>query len=88
MDSAPEKLVCLSAIFAPRGLSENLIHAWSRDGEPLSRITLSVRGGRKAGYRTWSTQPLPARGRGLYRCELLTQLGQTLGVSQVRVGKR
>jgi hypothetical protein len=87
-DRAPEKLACLSAVFAPRGLSEDLVHIWSRDGEQLSRITLSVRGGRKAGFRTWSTQPLPRRAGGLYRCELLTQLGQTLGVTEVRIGRR
>jgi hypothetical protein len=86
--SAPERLTCLSSVFAPRGLSENLVHVWTRDGEPLTRIELSVRGGRKAGFRTWSTQPLPRGARGLYRCELLTQLGQTLGVTQARIGKR
>jgi Family of unknown function (DUF5924)/Protein of unknown function (DUF2914) len=86
--SAPERLTCLSAVFAPRGLSESLIHVWSRDGEPLSRIELSVRGGRKAGFRTWSTQPVARGARGVYRCELLTQLGQTLGVTQATIGKR
>jgi hypothetical protein len=86
--SAPERLTCLSAVFAPRGLSEDLVHVWTHDGEPLSRIALSVRGGRKAGFRTWSTQPLPHAARGSYRCELLTQLGQTLGVTQVRIGRR
>jgi hypothetical protein len=84
----PTKLMCLSAVFAPRGLSEDLVHVWSRDGEPLSRIALSVRGGRKAGFRTWSTQPLPRGARGRYRCELLTQLGQTLGSAETRVGRR
>jgi hypothetical protein len=85
---APPKLTCLSAVFAPRGLNDDLVHVWSRDGEHLSRIVLSVRGGRKAGFRTWSTQPLPHAARGVYRCELLTLLGQTLGVTQVRVGAR
>lgn len=85
---APERLTCLSAVYAPRGLSENLIHVWTRDGEPLSRIELSVRGGRRAGFRTWSTQPLPRAARGVYRCELVTQLGQTLGLAQARIGGR
>lgn len=86
--TAPAKLWCYSAVFAPRGLSDDLIHVWSHDGEPLSRITLRVRGGRKQGFRTWSYQPLPRLARGTYRCEVLTQFGQTLGVSEVSVGPR
>ena len=82
----PEKLWCYSAIFAPRGLSDELFHVWSRDGEPLARIALQVRGGRKQGFRTWSYLPLPRAAYGRYRCEVLTQFGQTLGVSTARVG--
>jgi hypothetical protein len=87
-DAAPPKLWCYSAIFAPRGLNDDLIHVWSHDGEPLSRITLSVRGGRKQGFRTWSYQPLPRLARGRYRCEVLTQFGQMLGVNEASIGRR
>lgn len=82
----PSKLWCFSAVFAPRGLSDDLFHVWTRDGEPLARIELSVRGGRKQGFRTWSYLPLPRSARGRYRCEVLTQFGQTLGVSSAEVG--
>ncbi|HEX6244622.1 MAG TPA: DUF2914 domain-containing protein [Polyangiales bacterium] len=82
----PGKLWCYSAIFAPRGLSDDLLHVWSRDGEPLARIPLRVRGGRKQGFRTWSYLPLPPHAQGRYRCEVLTQFGQTLGVSAANVG--
>lgn len=87
LDEAPERLWCLTAISAPRGLSENLLHVWSKDGEELTRIVLTVRGGRKAGFRTWTKLPVPRGSRGVYRCEVRTSLGQTLGVSQLSLGK-
>jgi hypothetical protein len=87
-ETPPPKLWCYSAIFAPRGLHDDLIHVWSHDGEPLSRIELGVRGGRKQGFRTWSYQPLPRAARGRYRCEVLTQFGQMLGVNEATVGPR
>ena len=86
-DQPPERLWCLTAISAPRGLSEDLVHIWSHDGEELSRIVLEVRGGRKLGFRTWSKQPLPHAAHGVYQCEVRTGLGQTLGVNRVSIGK-
>lgn len=85
---APEKLWCYSAIFAPRGLEEDLVHVWSVDGRQLNPIALSVRGGRKLGFRTWSYLPVPRAARGAYRCQVRTQFGQTLGVSTVHIGRR
>jgi hypothetical protein len=84
----PAKLWCYSAIFAPRGLKEDLVHVWSLDGHELTQIALTVRGGRKLGFRTWSYLPLPRGARGEYACQVRTQFGQTLGVSAVRVGRR
>lgn len=84
----PDKLWCYSAIFAPRGLKDDLVHVWSHDGDALKPISLAVRGGRKLGFRTWSYLPLPRGARGEYRCQVLTQFGQSLGVSTVTVGPR
>lgn len=88
MSSAPAKLWCYSAIFAPRGLKDDLEHVWSLDGRTLTRIPLAVRGGRKLGFRTWSYLPVPSGARGDYECQVRTQFGQTLGVSAVRIGRR
>ena len=85
LHEVPEKLWCFSAIYAPRGLSDELAHIWSRDGVLLSRIPLSIRGGRKRGYRTWSFQPVPPRAGGRYRCEVVTPFGQVLSVSTVTI---
>jgi hypothetical protein len=87
LDQAPPKLWCYSAIFAPRGLKDDLVHVWILDGRELTHIPLSVRGGRKLGYRTWSFLPVPRGARGEYRCLVRTQFGQTLGVSAVRIGR-
>jgi hypothetical protein len=87
LDQAPDKLWCYSAIFAPRGLKDDLVHVWSLEGRELTHIPLSVRGGRKLGYRTWSFLPVPSGTRGEYQCQVRTQFGQTLGVSAVRIGR-
>lgn len=81
LHTVPDKLWCFSAVYAPRGLTDELVHVWRRDGAVLSRIPLSVRGGRKRGFRTWSAQAVPRRARGTYRCEVVTPLGQVLSVS-------
>jgi len=88
LDQAPAKLWCYSAIFAPRGLKDDLAHVWRLDGRELNHVSLAVRGGRKLGFRTWSYLPLPAGARGTYQCQVSTEFGQTLGVSTVRIGRR
>jgi hypothetical protein len=87
LEQSPGKLWCYSAIFAPRGLKDDLVHAWSLDGRELTHIALAVRGGRKLGFRTWSYLPVPRGARGEYQCQVRTQFGQTLGVGAVRIGR-
>lgn len=77
---APRRLVCWTAISAPLGLSEKLVHVWRHDGKVLSRVELSVRGGRKDGFRTWSRHRVArSRAQGEWRCSVETSLGQSLG---------
>jgi hypothetical protein len=85
--TVPAELVCWTAIRAPRGLKDALLHVWSRDGTVLSRVPVEVRGGRRAGFRTWSRQRLPAGAPGRYRCDVVTTLGQTLGGISADVGR-
>jgi hypothetical protein len=83
----PAQLICFTAIRAPAGLADDLVHVWQHAGEITQRIPLTVHGGRRAGFRTWSRIPLTARSRGTYRCDVLTSLGQLLGSAQATVGE-
>jgi hypothetical protein len=83
---APRELVCWTAIRAPRGLKDALFHVWSRDGIELQKVEVTVSGGRRAGFRTWSRQRLPHARPGRYRCDVITTLGQSLGGTSAQVG--
>lgn len=85
--TAPRELVCWTAIRAPRGLKDGLLHVWSRDGTQLRAVPVEVRGGRRAGFRTWSRQRLEPSASGRYRCDVITTLGQSLGGTSVQVGR-
>ncbi len=82
--SAPEQLVCFTAIAAPRGLRDRLHHVWRQNGVRRSDITLEIRGGRPQGFRTWSTYKGVAPGR--WTCTVETDSGQRLGRVIARVG--
>jgi len=84
---APRELVCWTAIRAPRGLKDGLLHVWSRDGTQLRAVPVEVRGGRRAGFRTWSRQHVSAAEPGRYRCDVITTLGQRLGGTSAVVGR-
>jgi hypothetical protein len=85
--TSPGALVCFTAIKAPTGLTDQLTHVWRHDGELTQTIALSVKGGRKLGFRTWSRLPVPSRAHGKYRCEVMTTLGQTLGFAEATIGE-
>jgi len=82
-----EELVCWTAIRAPRGLKDDLLHVWRRDGVLVRAIPVDVRGGRRAGFRTWSRLRTRATGAGRYRCDVITTLGQSLGGTSVVIGR-
>jgi hypothetical protein len=85
---APHELICWTAIRAPRGLKDGLLHVWSRDGTQLRAVPVEVRGGRRAGFRTWSRQHIAPSEPGRYRCDVITTLGQSLGSTSADVGRR
>ena len=82
--TAPEQLVCFTAIAAPRGLRDRLHHVWRQNGVRRGDITLEIRGGRPQGFRTWSI----CRGitAGKWTCTVETESGQRLGRVSARVG--
>ncbi len=75
--TAPEQLVCHTAIRAPLGLKDTLVHVWSRDGHEVQRVPLTVSGGVDTGFRTWSKLTSPAPGA--FRCRVETARGQVVG---------
>jgi hypothetical protein len=79
----PERIVCLTAIAAPRGLKDRLRHIWRRDGKRRSEAALEIRGGRALGFRAWSMQRAPAAGK--WSCTVETENGQVLGAASVIV---
>jgi len=75
---APATLWCHSAIRAPLGLHDQLLHVWRRDGHPVARVPLDIAGGARAGgFRTWSRVRQP--GPGQWECRVETAIGQQIG---------
>jgi hypothetical protein len=74
-------IAAYTAIYAPGGLSLPIEHVWTRDGTVVARIPLSpVRGGRLAGFRTWSRRSdLNPPLAGHYRVDAVTASGQLIG---------
>ena len=82
----PAQLVCWSAISAPRGLNDAIVHVWRRDYREVDRIAVTVRGGNEAGFRTYSVKRhLGARPEGFWSCGVETASGQSLGEKFVTV---
>lgn len=75
---APGEVVCFTAIGAPLGLRDSLVHVWLRGDREVQRVALDVRGGRGAGFRTWSRWSRATPGP--LRCRVETARGQVLGV--------
>jgi hypothetical protein len=76
---APAQLVCHTAVRAPLGLRDQLVHVWRHDDVVVARVPLDVAGGVRAeGFRTWSRRRNPAPGH--WTCTVQTPRGQVVGV--------
>ncbi len=83
----PASMTCFTEVWAPRGVREALVHTWYKDGVLVDTVALTVRGGAREGFRTWSVkQNLGERPGGTWRCLARTASGQVLGATQVLVG--
>lgn len=81
-------LYAYTAIRAPRGLGERVYHVWVYEGKEVERIRLDIRGGRKAGYRTWTHKTrFPANVVGDWQVQVVTEAGQMIGVVRFEVTK-
>jgi hypothetical protein len=80
----PPVLWCHSAVRAPLGLRDQLVHVWRVDGREVARVPLSITGGaRPGGFRTWSRLRSPPAGA--WECRVETATGQVAGVVVARV---
>lgn len=87
LDKAPRSLVCATAIFAPVGVREGLLHVWRHDGEVVDRIPLEIKGGREGGFRTYSVKHnFGDAPQGEWSCAVETETGQFLGQRTVIIG--
>lgn len=74
-----ERIYFYSAIFAPRGLKERIVHIWYYNGNKFQTVNLKeITGGREKGYRTWSFHTVREK-PGKYAVEVWTAGGQLLG---------
>lgn len=71
--------IAFIAVRAPMGLSQPVVFEWRHRSELLDRIPVDIRGGREAGYRTYSRkQNLPADPRGAWTVDVRTPQGQLI----------
>ena len=67
------------AIHAPLGLAQSVTFEWVHEGDPLDRIAATIKGGREAGYRTYSRkQNFPLNSPGHWTVNLRTPDGQLI----------
>jgi hypothetical protein len=74
-------LVAYTAVSAPAGLNQPIVHVWQKDGEVVTTIPLSpVRGGRREGFRTYSRKSdFKADPSGRWSVDVVTASGQLIG---------
>lgn len=81
-----EPIYCVSAVFAPTGLSTRLVHHWQhyRDGwTSYSRIPFTLAGGRQGGYRGYTYKRNLAPGE--WRVRVETEEGRTVAVHHFEI---
>lgn len=80
-------LYAFTAIKAPRGLHQDVLHEWSHEGQVVDRIKLSIVGGSRArGYRTWSHKLAFGKNpAGDWSVAVRTDDGQLIGVRHFEV---
>ncbi|MGO2131504.1 MAG: DUF5924 family protein [Halomonas sp.] len=79
-------LYAFTAIHAPRGLKEEVVHEWRHNGELIERIPLEIHGGREDGYRAWTHKlNFPAESAGRWRIDIMTTGGQRIGIIRFNV---
>ena len=79
-------LYAYTAIHAPLGLSEKVVHVWRHEGRVVDRIELEVSGGRAEGYRAWTRKRnFPEDPRGRWQVQVLAADDRMIGTLRFRV---
>lgn len=80
-------LYAYTAVYAPAGLTQPIVHVWSHNGLPVTTVRLSpVHGGRREGFRTYSHKTsFPADPIGRWSVDVRTSSGQLIGRLRFRV---
>jgi hypothetical protein len=80
-ETFPPRVYCYTAIQAPRGLDESIVHVWKHEGREVNTVELhEMSGGREQGFRTWSFKSrFPRDAIGDWVCETRTGGGQIVG---------
>ncbi len=83
-------LVAYTPVYAPAGLEQPILHRWRHEGRVVTTVRLPtpVRGGRTAGFRTYSRKAdFPVDPRGRWTVDVLTERGhQLIGRLRFTVG--
>jgi hypothetical protein len=75
----PRQVFCHTAVWAPLGLGDRLVHVWRHGDRVAGVVPLTVRGGRDKGFRTWSKKSaFGGDPRGEWTCSVETSSGQVL----------
>jgi hypothetical protein len=81
-----EGLYAYTAIHAPLGLSEKVVHVWRHEGRVVDRIELEVNGGRAEGYRAWTRKRnFPEDPRGRWQVQVLAADDRMIGTLRFTV---
>lgn len=87
---AGDKVVCFSAVFAPKGLHTRLVHDWQKyEGKTwvdYGKPGFTLAGGRDGGYRGYTYKTNLSAGQ--WRVRIQTETGQTIAVSPFTVSMR
>jgi hypothetical protein len=79
-------LYAYTAIHAPLGLRERVVHVWLHEGKEVDRIELDVTGGRAEGYRAWThKRNFPERAQGRWQVRVLAADDRMIGTLRFRV---
>lgn len=80
-------LYAYTAVYAPAGLTQPIVHVWRHDGLAVDTVSLSpVRGGRREGFRTYSHKStFPPDPSGRWSVDVRTSSGQLIGRLRFRV---
>ena len=80
-------LSAFTAVTAPVGLQEEILHVWKRNGVPVGTIRLSpIRGLPQAAFRTYSRKrDLGKNPEGTWEVDVVTPFDQLIGRVKVRV---